>query len=49
MKLVGKKGMEVWQLVLIILAILLLLALIIWYGSLGSDLDMLSDKLGDLM
>jgi len=40
----GKKGMEMWQLVLIILALLLLLAVLAWYGSLNKELGALLDK-----
>ena len=43
-----KKGMEMWQLVLMILAILLLLFMIVWYGALNNDLGDLFGKLGDL-
>jgi uncharacterized protein YpmS len=46
----NKKGeMEVWQLVMIILAILLLLAFIVWYSFLGDSADSLFGKLGDLL
>jgi len=45
----NKKGMEMWQLVLMILAILLLLFMIVWYGALNNDLGDLFGKLGDLL
>ena len=48
-KIVGKKGMEMWQLVLLILALILLLAVIVWYGFLGGEIDKLLGKLGDLL
>jgi len=44
----GKKGMEMWQLVLIILALLLLFLVIGWYGGLGETLGGLFDKMGAL-
>ncbi len=44
----GKKGMEMWQLVLLILAIILFLFLLIWYGALGSEINILLDKWGEL-
>lgn len=40
----GKKGMEMWQLVLIILALLLLLAVLAWYSGLNKELGALLDK-----
>lgn len=40
--------MEVWQLVLMILAIVLLVFMIIWYGVLNQDLASLLDKLLNL-
>ncbi|MFC1686852.1 hypothetical protein ACFL0E_00660 [Nanoarchaeota archaeon] len=45
----GKKGMETWQLVLIILSIILLIAVIAWYGGFGDSIEKLFDKLGDLL
>ena len=44
----GKNGMEMWQLILIILAVILLLFMMVWYGSLRNDLGGLFDKMGDL-
>lgn len=40
----GKKGMEIWQLVLIILALLLLFFIIAWYGGLNKSLEGLIDR-----
>lgn len=44
----GKKGMEMWQLVLMILAILFLIFVLAWYGALGQNLQVLFTKMGDL-
>lgn len=41
----GRKGMEVWQLVLLILAIILLVLVIAWYGGLNKQLPDLFEKL----
>lgn len=41
----GKKGMEMWQLVLIILAVILLLFVVAWYGSLNQEMGVLFEKL----
>ncbi len=41
----GKKGMEMWQLVLMILALILLVFGLAWYGGLGTELKSLSEKL----
>ncbi len=41
----GKRGMEMWQLVLMILALVLLVFVLAWYGGLGKELKMLSEKL----
>lgn len=40
----GKKGMEMWQLVLLILALVLLVFLIAWYGGLNKELGSLLEK-----
>ena len=40
----GKKGMEMWQLVIIILALLLLLAVLAWYSGLNKELGALLDN-----
>jgi len=44
----GKKGMEMWVLVLMVLAIILLLAAIVLYSSLGSSMKELLTKFGEL-
>ena len=44
----GKKGMEMWQLLLILMAVILLLFFVAWYSALGNDLGDLFGKLGDL-
>lgn len=45
----NKKGMETWQLVLIILAAILLVAVIAFYSGLGKEIGRLLEKLGDLL
>ena len=40
-----KKGMEVWQLVFLILAIILLVLVVMWYGGLNKQLPDLFEKL----
>ena len=47
--LATKKGMESWQLVLIILAALMLLFFIVWYGVLGGNIEELIDKFAGLV
>ena len=49
MRIIGKKGMEMWQLILMILALVLLLFVIAWYGGLGGELSGLFDKLKGLL
>lgn len=44
----NQKGMEMWELITIILAILLLLFVIAWYGGLNTELAKLLDKLAEL-
>ena len=44
----GRRGMETWQLVMIILALVLLMAVIIFYGELGEKIEGLLGSLGDL-
>ena len=44
----NKKGMEMWQLLLILMAVILLLFFVAWYSALGKDLADLFGKLGDL-
>ena len=45
----GKKGMEFWQLVLIIIAALALLFFIVWYGALGHSIEELINKFWGLV
>lgn len=40
----NRKGMEMWQIVLIILALIFLLVVIIFYGFLGGEIGNLLDK-----
>lgn len=44
----NRRGMEMWQLVLMILALVLLFFIIIWYTGLSQGLEGLFKKLGDL-
>jgi len=44
MKKVNKKGMEMWEIVLIIIALVLMLTLIIWYGFLRGSADNILSK-----
>ena len=44
----NRRGMEMWQLLLILLAVILLLFFVAWYSALGSDLTNLFGKLGEL-
>lgn len=44
----NKRGMEMWQLVLLILVLILLLAVLVWYGFLGGEISGLLGKLGEL-
>ena len=44
----NKKGMEMWQLVLIILAIVFLLFMLAWYGGLDQKISGLLNKFLDL-
>ncbi|MBI4151601.1 hypothetical protein HY496_01410 [Candidatus Woesearchaeota archaeon] len=44
----GKKGMEMWQLVLLILALVLLVFIIVWYGGLNKEIGNLLEKFGEL-
>jgi len=41
----NKKGMETWMLVMIILAILLLIFVLFWYGGLNSKMNVLLEKI----
>ena len=45
----NKKGMEMWQLVMIILALLLLFFALTWFTVLNNDLEGLLGGLGDLL
>ena len=45
----NKKGMEVWQLVMMILALILLIFLVAWYAGLNEGMSSLFKKLGDLL
>ncbi|MBI4983363.1 hypothetical protein HZC32_01860 [Candidatus Woesearchaeota archaeon] len=45
----GKKGMEMWQLVLIILAMLLLFFIIVWYSGLNEEVKNLLARMSDLL
>lgn len=45
----SKKGMEMWQLVLIILAVLLLLFALGWYYSLSQSGTSMLDKVNNLL
>ncbi len=49
MMIKGKKGMEMWQLVILVLALILLVVIIIWYGELGSNIKGLLGKLTNLL
>ena len=44
----GKKGMEMWKIVMIILALILLIAVIAWYAGLNNSIGGLLDKLSNL-
>ena len=45
----GKKGMEMWQLALLILALILLVFVIAWYGGLNKEISGLLGKLKGLL
>ena len=45
----GKKGMEMWKLVSIILVLVLLLFVIAWFSGLNEGLGGLFDRLGGLL
>lgn len=47
MKRWGKKGLEMEQLILIVLALVLLFFILAWSGALGKDLGDLFNKLVD--
>ena len=44
----NKKAMEMWQLVMLIMALLLLFALLAWYGASGQNLEVLFTKMGEV-
>ncbi len=44
----GKKGMEMWQLVIIILAVIFLLFMLAWYFFLDQDLNGLTNTFTEL-
>lgn len=44
----GKKGMEMWQLVIIILAVVFLLFMLAWYFFLDQDLNGLTNTFTEL-
>ena len=44
----SKQGLEMEQLILILLAVALLLFIIIWYGGLGADIAALLHRLLEL-
>jgi len=45
----GKKGMETWYLILIILGLILIVTVIILYGEWGNIIEDLMSKFGDLI
>ncbi len=45
----NKKGMEIWQLVMIILAVLLLVFVVMWYGGLNTKMADLIQKITNLL
>lgn len=47
--MIGKKGMETWQLVLIILALILLFFVIIWFSGINTEIKSLLGKFGGLL
>ena len=44
----NKKGMEMWQLVIMIIAVLFFLFVLVWYGLLNNELSTLFSKFGEL-
>ena len=44
----NKRGMEMWQLIIMLLAIFLLLFMLVWYGILGQGLADILQKIGGL-
>jgi hypothetical protein len=47
--MIGKKGMEMWQLVIMVLLLILLVVVLSWYGGLGSSIKGLLGKLTNLL
>ena len=47
-QIAGKKGMEMWVIVLMVLALILLLLVIAWYKDLGSFIQSLLDRFGGM-
>ena len=45
----GKKGMEIWQLIFLVLAILLLVFALAWMSGLNGHLKGLFGKMGSLL
>lgn len=43
-----KAEMEMWQIVLMILAILLLIIFLMWYGGVGDQIEQFLTRIGDL-
>ncbi len=43
-----KAEMEMWQIVLMILAILMLIIFLMWYGGIGEQIDNFLTRIGDL-
>ena len=46
-KIKGKKGMETWFLVFLIIAIVILIAFLVWYSTLGDHTDNLFGNIID--
>lgn len=45
----GKKGMEMWMLVTLIICLILLLLVVAWYAGLNESIEGLFNKLGALL
>ncbi len=43
----NKKGMEMWELITIILVLILLIAVIAWYAGLGKAIEKLLESVGN--
>lgn len=43
-----KAEMEMWQIVLMILAILLFIVILMWYGELGEQIEQFLTRIGEL-